>query len=287
MTLLTRREFGKLSVAGMLFAPDSRVNGVHLGVQTYSFRDLPRPDADGTNVVIDAMRACGLVECELYAPQIEPLGTREEIRRFRVETPLDHFREVGQRFRKAGITVWAFCYNMARTFTDPELERGFEIAKALGAEIMTTSTTQEVAARVAPMADKHKMIVALHGHSKKEDPNEFATPDSFARGLKLSRYFRINLDIGHFTAAGFDAVPFIREHHAEIANLHIKDMLRNKPESYVPWGTGQTPIREVLQLLKRERWPIRTYVEYEYPSANSPVEEVKKCVSFAREALNA
>ena len=43
--------------------------------------------------------------------------------------------------------------------------------------------------------------------------------------------------------------------------------------------------REVLQLLKRERWPIRAYIEYEYHGTGTPVEEVKKCYEFAKQAL--
>ena len=67
------------------------------------------------------------------------------------------------------------------------------------------------------------MVVAVHNHSNVSDPNEFATPDSFAAAMKLSKYFKVNLDIGHFTAANFDAMAYIREHHASITNLHLKD----------------------------------------------------------------
>jgi sugar phosphate isomerase/epimerase len=128
------------------------------------------------------------------------------------------------------------------------------------------------------------MVVAMHGHSRVDDPNQFATPDSFAAAMKMSPYFKVNLDIGHFTAANFDALAFIREHHADITNLHLKDMKRNQGD-YTPWGQGDAPIRETLQLLKRERWPIRAYIEYEYRGAGTPVEEVKKCHAYATQAL--
>ena len=53
----------------------------------------------------------------------------------------------------------------------------------------------------------------------------------------------------------------------------------------MPWGTGDTPIREVLQLLKREKWPIRAYVEYEHRGTAGPVEEVKTCFAYAKQVL--
>ena len=102
--------------------------------------------------------------------------------------------------------------------------------------------------------------------------------------MKMSRFFKINLDIGHFTAANFDAMAYIREHHGDITNLHLKDRKRNQGPNTV-WGEGDAPIRDVLQLLKKERWPIRAYIEYEYPGTGSPVDEVKRCDAYARQAL--
>ncbi len=282
--MLTRREFGTVVVGAMI---PQVVGGVHLGVQTYSFRDLPRTESgDAIGPVIAAMKSCGLTECELYAPQVEPAKLpSEELRTWRVKTPIEHWRAIRRRFNDAGITVYAFNYSFSSSFSDAEIDRGFDMARALGAPIITASATLESARRTAPFADKHRMIVAMHGHSNVKDPNQFATPASFAAAQAMSKYFRINLDIGHFTAADFDAVPFIREHHAAITNLHLKDMKRAVPESYVPWGQGDAPIRDVLQLLKKERWPIRAYIEYEYRGAGTPPEEVKKCLEYVRQAL--
>src|SRR5262245_38400148 len=122
--MLTRREFGTLTLAGLvlprLVEADSIVSGVHLGAQTYSFRELPRaPDSDAVDTVIKAMTDCGLSECELFAPQVEwqfsagvrgqrggppspeALKAREDLRKWRLETPIDHFKQVGSKFKAA------------------------------------------------------------------------------------------------------------------------------------------------------------------------------------------
>ena len=289
--MLTRREFGHLTVGAFalpaLGGLAQSVGGVRLGVQTYSFRGLPRPDnGDQIDVVIDAMKHCGLTECELWAPQLEPRfgRDREKLRAWRAETPLDHFRGVKKKFDAAGIAIYAYNYSFSGDMTDAEIDRGFEMTRALGAGIITASTTLKTAERVVPFAEKHRMAVAMHGHSNRTDPNEFCTPESFAAAMKLSKYFKVNLDIGHFTAADFDAVAYIREHHANITNLHLKD--RNKHEGdNVPWGQGETPIREVLLMLKKERWPIPAYIEYEYNGAGTPIAEVQKCFQFAKQIL--
>ena len=303
--MITRREFGTLAI-GALALPRlvsaQVVGGVRLGAQTYSFRELPRENGDAIQPLIAAMKECGITDCELFAPQVEPqfntgargqrgappspeaVKAREDVRKWRLETPLSHFSDVAKKFKAAGITIYAYNYSPNSSFTDEEIARGFEMTKALGAQVITASTTLDVAKRIAPHAEKHQMVVAMHGHSNVNDPNEFATPDSFAAAMKMSKYFKVNLDIGHFTAANYDAVAYIREHHDRITNLHLKDRKKNQGDN-MPWGMGDTPIKEVLQLLKREKWPIRAYVEYEHRGTSGPIEEVKTCFEYAKRAL--
>jgi sugar phosphate isomerase/epimerase len=293
--MLTRREFTALALSTLagpkLLAQSNTVSGVTLGAQTYSFRQLDRPQGgDMVDVLIKAFTECGLRDCELWSPMLEPAATppakvpREDVRAWRLDTPIDHFTAIRKKFNSANITIRAYNYSFNDSFTEPEINRGFEMARALGAEFITASSTLSAAKRVAPFAEKHKMVVAMHNHSNLKDPNEFATPESFAAAMALSKYFKVNLDIGHFTAANFDAVAYLREHHANITNLHVKDRRRDQGPN-VEWGTGDTPIREVLQLLKRNKWPIAAYLEYEYKGAGTPVDEVKKGLAFMRAAL--
>ena len=286
--MLTRREFATLALSALALpeALAQTIGGVRLGAQTYSFRDLTRPPGgDMTEVMIQALTACGIHECELWSPMIEPAKVpREELRRWRVETPLDHFTAIRKKFDGAKIAIRAFNYSFNDSFTEPEIDRGFEIARALGSEWITASSTLSSAKRVVPFAEKHKMVVAMHNHSNVKDPNEFATPDSFEAAMALSKYFKINLDIGHFTSANFDAVAYLRANHANITNLHIKDRQRDQGPN-VEWGTGDAPIREVLQMLKQNKWPIAAYLEYEYKGAGTPVDEVKKGLEYMRAAL--
>ena len=299
--MYSRREFGLLTLSSLALPALCRaqtISGVRLGVQTYSLRELPRPaGGDMVEPLIKGMKEIGFTECELWAPQIEPaqpLG-RGRSRRRRAEiargaTPLARrdadgtLSGIRKKFDAAGIRIWAFNYSPDVRYTDEEINRGFEIAKALGAEIITASATLESAKKIAPFAEKHRMVVAMHNHSRTEDPNEFARPESFEAAMKISKYFKVNLDIGHFTAANYDAVAFLKEHHASVTNLHIKDRKKNQGDN-VAWGTGDTPIRDVLQLLKREKWPIRAYVEYEHRGTAGPVEEVKTCFAYAKQVL--
>jgi hypothetical protein len=120
---------------------------------------------------------------------------------------------------------------------------------------ISTSTTLTMAKRIAPIADKHKLMVGYHGHDATNDPNQTATLESYDTLMAYGKYNGINLDIGHFTAANYDAVAFIKQHHDRITNLHLKDRKKDHGPNVAEWGTGDTPIKAVLQLLKTEKYP--------------------------------
>jgi sugar phosphate isomerase/epimerase len=275
-TPLTRRSFFAVSALG-LTALQKR-HPVTLGVQSYSFRDRSLADA------ISGMQKVGLRSCELWSSHVEPAKlSREERRRWRETVDLDHFRRVRDQFTKAGIALSAYNISFRDDFSDAEIERGFEMAAALGAPVITSSSNVKTVARIAPVAARRKLLVGVHNHSR-VDPNEFATTKSFIDAMAASPYIAVNLDIGHFTAANEDAVRFLQQHHRRIVTLHLKDRRRNDGPN-VPFGEGDTPIVEVLALLQQNGWPIPANIEYEYKGGDS-VDEVGKCLAYCRKALN-
>ena len=281
---ITRREWHRMTAGGLLAAvgfadPGGQAHrGVTLGVQSYSFRDRALPAA------IDAMTATGLKSCELWQGHVEPKGgSREEMRRWRETVSLDEFHRVRESFDRAGIALSAYNISFRDDFSDAEIERGFLMARALGAPVITASSNVATARRVAPAAARAKMRVGMHNHSK-IDPNEFATPESFATAMKAGEFIVINLDIGHFTAADFDAVAFLREQHSRIVTLHIKDR-RKAQGPNVAFGEGDTPIGPVLRLLRDQKWAIPANIEYEY-SGGDTVEEMRKCLDYCKRQLD-
>lgn len=295
MSDLTRRELNKLLFGGIAAAAlpsvlplenfaagklNSKIKGVQLGAQSYSFRDRSLDEA------IKAYTEIGLSSCELWSGHLEPRGTdRNGIRTWRTTTPLLYFKGISEKFKAAGIDLYAFNYSFRDDFTDAEIDRGFEIAKALGAKVITASSNVSTAKRIDPFAKKHKMRVGMHNHSNIR-PNEFATPDDFTNAMTgNSEYICINLDIGHFTAANFDAVDYLNKNHARIVTLHIKDRKKNQGPN-LPLGEGETPIKEVLAALQKGGWKIPANIEYEYKGADT-VTEVRKCYEYCKKALGA
>lgn len=287
----SRRRFTQtlLSVPAALAygAIQSRFGGVQIGAQSYSFRDLP------ADQILPAFVKCGLGEAELMSDHAEALlgapsgrgpEAAEALRKWRSSVSLDRFKDLRRQWDTAGVNIELLCYNLGANATGDEIEYSFQMAKALSAKAITCSTRVSVAKRVAPFAEKHKMMWGAHGHDNTKDPEEVSTPESFATILSFGKYMGINLDIGHFWAANFDPVAYIKEHHARITNLHLKDRKKDHGP-YMPWGQGDTPIKEVLQLLKKEKYPFPANIEYEYKGKDETVTEVARCLQYCKEAL--
>jgi len=280
-----------------LAAPNSRINGVQIGVMTYSFRPLKDVDQ-----LVRMITQIGINEAELMSAPVEVFagapyewfksdgGTKpehsEKLRQFRISVSTDRFKPVRQKFDSAGIDLALLCFNMRDGNSDEEIDYAFRMAQTLGVRAITTSTTVSMSKRIAAVADRYKMLVGYHGHDQTSDPNEFATLESYGKAFEYSKYNGVNLDIGHFTASNYDAVAFIKEHHARITNLHLKDRKRNHGPN-VPWGMGDTPLKDVLRLLKLEKYSFPGNIELEYPipAGSDAATEVGKCLKYCEQVL--
>jgi sugar phosphate isomerase/epimerase len=276
--MYSRRDFGKVALAGVgwsIASPlltakaESRVGGVYIGIQTYSLRALPREGV--LDALIAALTKVGLTECELFQPHAEPPPSEvpaADLPKWRLTVPVDYFKKIRNTFNKAGIEISAYNprINMA---TDEEIDRQFEFAKALGAKTLNTGVQLPAAPRVARFAEKHKMPVAI------TQPN----PDI----LSMSKFFRLCFDIGDSTRAGNDAFAVVRDFHDRLADIHLKDCKFKGPS--VPFGEGDSHMKEVLQFLKQKRSPVRARIDCDYPGTGSSVEEVQKCMDYVKAAL--
>ena len=308
--MLSRRDFGKITLAGVPFALRAAGDGAaRVGASTESFHDLPRvPGRDNVNEVIAALQASGVAEIDLASVNTEaaspdaglppppppgpyggpPAGftpaelaararaLRDNLRKWRLATPAAHYQDLRKRFDSVGIAVYAISFQHDDAFTDDELEATFGHAKALGVAVIASRATPAMARRLAPFAEKHAMTVAFR--------NERETAAQISALAAISPRFRVNLDIGNFTAANQEAVAYLQENHQKITHVTVKDRTRNNGGNEA-FGAGDTPVRPVLALLKEKQYPIRVFVDYEYVGMGTPQEELRKCLSYVRAAL--
>jgi hypothetical protein len=142
-------------------------------------------------------------------------------------------------YNDAGVKI--HIHKIGSAPSDEDIDFNFLVAKALGCVAITTERNEELARRLAPFADKHKVWVAFHNHT--DNVPAIDRPDPI---LELGKYIGFNLDIGHYFAGtkGKSPVPVIEKYYDRIISLHLKD--RTADGRNLSWGKGQTPIKEVL-----------------------------------------
>jgi hypothetical protein len=173
-----------------------------------------------------------------------------------------------------GVRIGAITYSYRSMFTSAQETLGGVLQCGLSEIELMGGPIQQFAG-MAVLPPGAKKWVAFHNHTAN-------LPAMGARDpiLELSPYIGFNLDIGHYVAGtkGKSPIPVLEKYHDRITNLHLKD--RTADGGNVPWGQGQTPIKEVLQLMKKEKWtfPAEIELEYKIPEGSDAVKEVAKCV---------
>ena len=305
--------------------PNSLIDGVQIGTITYSFRDMADQSAEATlQYVVDA----GLSAIELMGDPAEsfagapknpvdfravyPLmrkrsqkqeltedeqkqladadqktkAYRTELAAWRQSAPMAKFKQLRTMYNQAGVKIYAFKPStFSAQSSDAEVSYGMQAAKLLGADHVTLElpTDADQTLRLGKIAEKHGIKVGYHGHEQQ-------TPTLWDTALAQSPANAINLDLGHFVAAGNpDPLAFIRQKHDRIVSMHIKD--RQTPEhakGNLVWGQGDTPVKQALQLIRDQKYtfPATVELEYQIPAGSTSVAEVKKCVDYCRNALS-
>lgn len=296
--------------------PNSKFAGVQVGTITYSFRSMPHDVDQLLQFLIEAnVSAIELMgdPAETYAgkpaapvrtgppltPGQRPQMTDEQraqmaeynkkVAEWRATVAMDKFVEIRKKFKKAGVSIYAFKPNaFGPNNSDAEVEYGMRAAKALGATSVTLElpTDPKQSQRLGDLAAKHKIFVGYHNHTQ-------ATDTLWDEALKQSPYNSINLDAGHYVAAGGkntreSLLAFIEAKHDRITSMHVKD--RQTPTNgagNLEWGKGDTPLKEMLTLMrdKKYKFPATVELEYNVPEGSNAVKEVAKCVAYAKQLL--
>jgi sugar phosphate isomerase/epimerase len=214
--------------------------------------------------------------------QAEQRARAETLTKWRLSAPMDRYKALRKLYNDAGVTIYAFKLGLTPAMSDEEYDYTFNVAEALGANHLTMElpTDGALTRRIGEFAAKRKMMVGYHAHTQ-------ATPGAWDEAMSQSKYNGINLDAGHYVAGTSESpIPLIQKHHDRITSMHLKD--RKKAEGpNMPWGQGDTPLADILRLMKKEkyRFPATIELEYPVPEGSTRVAEIGKCFDFCRRAL--
>jgi sugar phosphate isomerase/epimerase len=289
--------------------PNSKVGGVQLGLTTYCYRSIPHNLEEVLQYVLQsgvntvemrsvleeglgipqaASRAGGggnLTEAQKAERAKAAADLKEAQRKWRLSLQMQKYADIRKMYNKAGVDIHIAKF-VPSSWSDEEIDYAYNAAKELGAYGITDEFTDEASKRLGKFAEKHNSLAIYHTHG------QFGMP-----GFDIDKYLgyspanRLNLDVGHYYGStGLHPNDIIEKYHKLIPSIHIKDKTGPKhaqPNTNMEFGKGETPIADILLLIKKEKWPINVDLELEYPipEGSDPVKEVTKCIEYMRAIL--
>ena len=316
-----------LSPGSVRATPNSNFAGVQIGIiiSPTTFRDIPlAADAVLSNLVQVGISAVEMqdVRVETYAgapvaaraaypgiqggpgsqareqpvaaggrppltPEVQEArrNAAEEIKRWRLAASMEKYRALRKLYSEAGVDIYAFrLATLNNGMSDEELGYFFNTAEALGANQITVElpTDTTLTQRFGDLAAKRKIRIGYHNHTQ-------VNFKSWDTALSQSEYNGINFDVGHFAAAVSESpIPFIQKYHERITCLHLKDRkFKTNGGQNTVWGQGDTPLKEILVLMKNEKYhfPAGIELEYRIPEGSTTMAEIARCLEFCKDAL--
>ncbi len=291
--------------------PDSNFKGVQIGVISYSWRSMPKGEAEdilsyclksgisSIELMGDVAeryagippspprpdRGIEMTEEEQAAHDQKVQDAREKQREWRLSVSMDKFIELKKMYNDSRVNIPIVKFAPA-DWSDEEIDYAFNAAKAIGAGGITNEIGQEECKRLGKFAEKHNMFAIYHNHGQPGEPDF-----NFEEFLEYSPNNMLNLDVGHyFGATGKHPNEIIEKLHDRIFSIHLKDKtgkFADPANRNTAWGEGDTPIADMLNLIKENKWPIYCDIELEYPvpDDSDAVKETTKCVEYCREIL--
>jgi sugar phosphate isomerase/epimerase len=314
----TRREVGKLALMGLPGAawlarsplllaaqadakPNSRWAGVDIGMNVpYNFDHSNRMSGDE---VLSRCVQLGASVVELRSQPVEAFmgapapvsgsgrGMTAEQRAardaaaaaldaWRKSAPMDRARAFRQQYEAAGVRIAIVKFDGIFAMSDDAVDYCFALAKTLGARAISCEISVPDTKRLGQFADKHQMMVGYHGHDD-------TTPADWEQAFSYAKYNGANVDLGHFVSGNDTSpIPFITEYHDRVTHVHVKDMKMHRGPA-VPFGEGDVPLKEALQLIRDRHWPIPGIIEFEYrvPAGSTAMDEMAKCMAYTKACL--
>ena len=284
--------------------PNSKFGSVQIGAITYSFRSLPGSTEQTLQYCVNS----GVSAIELMGDVVEDFAgcpssasnkatwdalssskKAKAMAAWRETVSMEKFIELRKMYNDAGVSIYAFKPNaLSEVNTDGEIEYALKATKALGANSVTVELQKpKQSKRLGALATKHQVYIGYHAHTQ-------ATDTAWDIALEQSPYNSMNLDCGHYIAAGGantkeTLLALIEAKHDRITSMHMKDRAnKDHGGANMPWGQGDTPLKEILLLMKEKKYsfPATVELEYDVPVDSDPVKEVAKCVAFAKKVLS-
>jgi sugar phosphate isomerase/epimerase len=254
---------------------DCKIGGFALGCQAWTFHDYSVMEA------IDRTAAAGGKVIEFFPGQ--KLSPEKPDLKFDHNSPDDVIAEVQAHLKERGIR--AVNYGVVQIPADEAGARKvFDFAKRLGLYGITTESVDSIDT-IEKLVKEYDIRVGFHDHDRQPNNPSYKMWDpKYVLSIVKDRDPRIGLtaDTGHWVRSGLYPLDCIKLAKGRIISLHLKDANEQTLDAHdVPWGTGTSDIRGILDELKRQHFDGNISVEYEYNWKDNVI-DAGQCIGFVR-----
>lgn len=256
--------------------PDScRIGGFATGCQAWTFNRFSVFEA------IEKTAEAGGEVIELYPGQ--RLSKEQPDVKFDHNAPAEVVEKVKAKLSAAGVK--AVNYGVVNVPKDEaDARKVFELAKALGLYAVTTESVDAIDT-IEKLAKEYDIRVGIHNHPRRENDASYKVWDpKYVLSVVKDRDPRIGAaaDTGHWVRSGLDPVECLKILKGRVVSSHLKDLnVKALAGHDVPYGTGVSNIKGILDELNRQKFAGNISVEYEHNWENN-VAEVAQCIGFVR-----
>lgn len=157
--------------------------------------------------------------------------------------------------------------------SEGEIEKSFQLARAMGAEVLAGSLNERLLDRAYQFCQKYRIRLAFENHPSRETPEKI-------KGMIGDRkdWFGACVDTGWFATFDIDVSEAIRKLGKKVFHVHLKDIEAAGEHKTRALGDGIVNIPVVINTLREIDYKGYLSIEHE-PEDHDPMEEVEKSLN--------
>jgi inosose dehydratase len=234
---------------------------LQLGMAGYTFKNVP---VDQGIAMMKRVGVGALSIKDFYLP---------------LDSTPEKIQSVKEKFTTNGIKIYAA--GVIYMKTQPEVDRAFEYAKALGVDLIVGVPNPELLSYTEQKVKAYDIRIAIHNHGP-EDKLYPSPVDVYDRIKGLDSRMGLCLDIGHAARAGANPAEVVEKYAARLYDLHIKDLAEiSRQAKPIELGRGVLDIPGLVKALKRIRYTGYCSIEHEM-DMNDPLPGIAESAGYFR-----
>ena len=260
-----------LSVAAQkveVSTPKAEKLGWHIGVQLYTYQNLPLYDALDRIAALGVrhIQPCFFLKLDKERPSLQ---TNENL-------SAEVRKELKDQLAEHGMFMSTF-YGDLDANAD-KAKKIFEFCKEMGAgTVVAHNPPAEAFDVIEKLCEEYQVSVAIHNHPWTEKGYKYWNPENVLAVCKgRSRRIGGCCDPGHWVRFGLDPVACLKQMEGRIVGIHLQDAaeMNNLNAKEAILGEGKATWRELLKELKRQRYKGVMAVEYEHGNPTPAHQEI-------------